>query len=244
MANSYENFVEYFNKFSEYSAGHKSASEGRLSPNLKELAANLVSDEPFKNYVRSTRDTGVLMAVLGKASEITKRKGDEIVSGNLENILKEAPETDIKLGVQIVEPKDNYTGNKSGLYSEIANLHKEVRSIGETLQNEDYKKMQTKLKELYGRQYGSNDEKDALEILNVLVENDMNFNKFRYHILFSEKQKQFGDKLQGNEPGYLAANLEGKDFFEFYAGLLQMKEELTKQSQGQSGRQNPRDRSA
>ena len=251
MVNTYEQFTEHFGKYSEYAGNYKSATEGRLSPNLKEAAADLMVDEHYKNYMRNTRDARPLMIVFNKASEISKRKIDGVLSGGLENMLEDGEKTnegkeDIRIGVQMVEPRDNYTGSKSAVYSEIAGLHREVKSVGETLQNEDYDTMKTKLKELYRTQYSADNEKEQLEILDILVEHDNEFNKYRFSALFGEKREQFTTKLEGNEPGYLAANLEGKDFIEFYSQLLQMKEEMAKQSQrqseGQSQRQSPRGR--
>ncbi|MEK6936234.1 MAG: hypothetical protein AABW67_05580 [Nanoarchaeota archaeon] len=246
MANDYEKFQEIYTKFSAYVEGAKSAYAGKMSPELKDLAASTSDDERFQAYMRNTRNPTELLTVLNESANITKERINAHTSGKLEQLVDGMPKMDLALGLSIVNPKDKYFGANADLYADISKLKKDSTSMNEVLQSEDTDKMTKYVKDFYKNKYSAPDKADQLRIVNALIAVGGGFAEYVYSVDAQEKQKAFSEKLSGNEKGYLTANLEGVDFTEFYTALQETKEQFERQQkwakERKSSPQNPRRR--
>jgi len=245
MVNKYKEFEGYFGDYSQYADALGFIDENdRVSKKERKLAASIFNDEDTQNYfLNVARDPNEFKLIFNGKLALTEQKIDGLTR-NLESLLNDAPEEDVEIGIQMVEPKEDYSGNRAGLYKGIAGLHKGIKSMAEVAQSGNYGQMKTDVGEYFSTIYDNNNEKDreSLTILNLLLSGGTEFGQYMYGVLANKKQEQFATKLKGNEPGYLAANLEGVGFIPFYDGLLQMKEEMARQNQREAQEQGPRRR--
>ncbi len=230
--NKYEEFKGKFEDFVKYSQSAQKAYGGNKSPEIRDLAADLIpdgEDDVRKNYLKnySRLETRELYNVLATASGQKKRNIKDYSDNNLEDILKHTPEQELAIGISIAEPKESYSGENAELYKEISELHKAYRKMAE-VQNPEERKQ--KIVDFYENKYSGDENKDKLELVNALINSGGNFAEVVYEYQMSEKQAEVSKKLKGYEAGYLAANLESKDFLEFYMNLEGVKEQMEKES--------------
>ena len=225
--NKYQSFQQAFGEYQQLAESSKEAysTSGDLSPALRDLTASLVDDSNWQNEMINEADTRGISNVLGKASEQRKIKAVDI-SKNLEGILNGAPEQDIQIGVNVIDPKSKYTGANASQYAKIATLQKKVRKMAEAPEQERTEK----ISEFYKEKYKGDDKADALELIEF-YNNKVNPNFYQrvYANQIREETVKLGRELKGYEKGYLTENLRGKDFLEFYTRLQMAKRQIAEE---------------
>jgi hypothetical protein len=241
MANNYETFEQVFQEYATYSDGASKAADGKISLNLKRLAASTTDDERVQQYLLRTRNAEGLYNVLKTASENKKENIDNLVSSNLESIVNEMPEDEVSIGIMnLEEPKKEYSGNNADVYKEISKLQKDYTKMAQVIQSKDLGKMNEYVKEFYENKYNSDEKKSQLKIINALIDVDKDFVAYFYQEDFKDKNQKFVEKLEQNKEGYFYENIKDKDFIETYSTIKSIKTNMERESQRNEQRSNYR----
>jgi hypothetical protein len=232
--NKYQAFQEKFGEYLNYSQATQEvySNPGEPSRKARDLVARCVGREDDQAYISQLRDKDVLLQLLKTISD-EKATSTRALTTDLESLLKDAPKEDLSMLTQIVPGKNSYSGSNAELYTEIAKSQKDYREMVKIVQEKDIGKIREKIKGQYKTKYSADtpEEKLSLKLMNIIIDMDERFAGLKYQGLLHEKQEEMQGKLKDNEAGYVAANLEGKDFIEFYAGFMQAKEQARKQSE-------------
>jgi len=232
MENKYEEFKETYKEFKNIDSALRGAYQGRKSSFIRQTAADLFSGqevEDYKNYLNSGEvQPEELYRVLG----VGLRQKDTVLDGlesNLEEIVKDMDDEDVMIGLQIITPKENYSGNNADIYKKIAETSKKTEEMNEVLRTKDSDKMYDEVKAIEENRLSSVDAEQK-KLCYALIDVKGKFVNKMYFEKYKEIQEELIKTLKGNEKGYLTANLEGTKFREFYEVLESIKERNSKRN--------------
>ncbi|MDP3027620.1 MAG: hypothetical protein Q8N63_07990 [Nanoarchaeota archaeon] len=244
--NRYQEFEQKYAYFSQVNQGLEGAAKSTAIPyNIRHLTEAIVAQEMPEDTPEKARNKQIILKDIHETKSqekiVTtlrywagsiKEDTNNFAESDLEGILNSAPEGYVDFALSLVKPKESYSGSNSGVYAEIAGLQKEM----EEMKNIDPKKIEEIVTKKLKSEYDENNEKDkkALGLIGALRAIDQEITILKYQDLFLEKQSKYSAKLEGKKAGYLAANLQGADFVNFYGDSLQAMEDARKQAQKQA----------
>ena len=248
-------FEEFSDIYGAYSVCNQGLEQTRASSGIsfdsRNLATLVIQDElpedtPAKLAnkrvvtldIQNTRNQGKIVETLGFGANSKKAQANAYVNapGRLVRTLKGADKihegyVDNVLKLGLVKPKDAYTGSNSSTYTKISGLQSDIEDLTSKKQEEIPEIVSAEFKSDYDE--GVEKDKNALKLINALRQIDGTLDLLKFRSMVDEKQEEFSTTLEGHEAEYLAANLKGEDFLEFYKGSL----ESIKQYQRELARQ-------
>lgn len=221
--NQYKNLVRNVHEFSELNRTAQTVYEGSVpSLKAKNLAASLYDAESIdysRHLVRGNPDSAEVYNVLAEGTMQANRRL-EVSLGNLEGILRDAQLIDEKLVNSASENvKPIRIGSKT--HDVIANAHKAYNDALELIQNYELEvnrkrkgeekvgskardKIFEKLVPVYDELYKGNEKNKALMKQIADFADDVLIAD--YKDIIKQAEKDFKDKLKGNEVSYLSVN--------------------------------------
>jgi len=260
MANeNVETEAEQFQKKFGYYSKAKDALErivktGSIPFDVRDLTKQILANELPENSpeqiankqtalynIENTRDQKVIINTLNYWTGAIKQDVNKFSQDNLEGILNNSGKgyVDFALESGLVEPKENYSGKNAETYSTISKLQKKVHSMKTEKPENIEKLILDKLKSEYD--VSNEKEKRALEYLTGLTKLDKGFPSFKYAHMVRAVETEYHSLLEPNKIGYLAENLKGKDFVEFYDASLDAMEKYKIQAQRKAERDSERE---
>jgi len=204
---------------------------GNISIPARGLAANVVEDNTQKAMLSQTQNPQNIHVALDYGAKKTHKEANEFAEANLEGILNGFGKPDLMLAIKATKPRDEYTGRKPATYNAIANLQRRVGEMESTYEKKDVKKMTKIATDFYEDRFSAPEDEDALALTRAFLKISDELAVLKFQDLYKELGVEFMQKLDGNEAGYLAATLEGKDFVQFYGGFLEMKKRFEEASE-------------
>jgi hypothetical protein len=222
MANEYRDFKTFHAEEQKLDIALNAANGGSRDAPVRGAAASLYVDPATLNY----RDyllndpnvqTNELVTVLGTGLGTKNTQVNHLIS-NLEVLVNDMGKRNIMIGLDLVPPQASYSGTNAALYTQIKTTGEKVRTMAQIINSNNFGAMYTEIKTSENARLTSvNAEQKAL--CNALIDVQGNFVKIQYTNQAQDAQTAFNNVLSGNEGGYLAANLAGKNFRQFYADL-------------------------
>ena len=248
MANENEQFKERFDYYSNANEGlARVIKSGSIPFNVRELTKQILINELPENSpeqiankqialhnIENTRDQKVFVNTLSYWTGVIKNNVNKFSQDNLEGILNNTDKGYVDFALNLVKPKDTYSGTNAETYTSISKLKNKVDSMKTEKPENVEKLILDKLKS----EYNVNDEKEkrALEYLTGLAKLDKGFPMAKYAHMVHAVETDYHSLLEPNKVGYLAANLKGEDFVGFYDASLQAMEKAQIQAQRKAER--------
>tara|TARA_Y100000310_G_C20613704_1_gene779427 strand:- start:195 stop:1022 length:828 start_codon:yes stop_codon:yes gene_type:complete len=245
--NKYEDFVIKYEGFKKTAdALREAVEEEKVTKELVKTAADLYTTPETKiqrmYFLNGDVQLDELCVVLNtgavqKNAVVAKSEED------LEGIVNDMNDKDVLIGVQISPLRDSYSGKNAKTYQKITDLRKKATEMAEIIETGDVQKMYTEVKEAEDIRLASIDA-DQKALCDALINAGGNFVQVMYDRNYNETKGEIFGTLEGNEKGYLTANLKDIPFRDFYDGLGEAKIQIQKenQNQGKKSNQNQRKR--
>jgi len=227
MTNKYTTFQEQFEEFVKLAQAGEQAKNGAVTPAIREMAAGLfkgAETADYKDYLLRNQavQAAELSVVLNTGSE-QKDAQVKVLEKDLEGLVEGMPDDEVRIGLQIVPPKQRYSGDNAEVYTKITKLGKKIGEMSGVLNAGDSEKMYTEVTKAEKSRLDSAS-KEQKALCKALVDAKGNFVAHQYASEAQATQNELTAALKDNEKGYLAANLKGKKFRDFYMQLMQAKQ--------------------
>tara|TARA_Y100000310_G_scaffold313510_1_gene361947 strand:- start:3021 stop:3797 length:777 start_codon:yes stop_codon:yes gene_type:complete len=242
QTNKYEQFKNEYRVFLDVADAVKTLNDEGLNKFVIKTTAGLIIDPQLQDYkTYLLRNPNAQPEEYANVLNLGAQQKDALITsleGDLEGIINDMNDQDVLVGLQIVPAKESYSGPNAETYQKITDLYKETEKMQGILQAKDVDTMYEAVKASEAIRLNSVDAGQRA-LCEALINTKGNFVFDGYSRKAQEVQREFMGTLNGNEKGYLTANLGGVRFRDFCNTLETVKvEEQERQRQAQSqGRQ-------